>query len=228
MLHDFFSLLFPNYCEPCGLPLAKGESLICSRCRLEMPRGKLIFINDSNAEYPTKLQGIRNLHLSGSYYRFTKGGKVQKLLHALKYSKKPEVGELIGKWIGAELKMLWKENLPDLILPVPLHPKKKRKRGYNQSDFLARGIASGLEIGWSENYLKRIVNNSTQTRKNKVERWQNVEKVFKLEQPDWFALKHVLLVDDVLTTGSTLEACAEIINQAGAASISAITLADAG
>ena len=143
--------------------------------------------------------GRIDLFSVSAYYFFQKGGGVQHLLHAIKYQGKKEAGREIGRMYGVELKTSAYYNTVDMIIPVPLHPYKKKKRGYNQSDFIAEGIAEGLNSNWSPDLLLREVESETQTKKTRFMRWKNVEAAFRLKNPDLIAGKHILIVDDVIT-----------------------------
>jgi len=160
---------------------------------------------------------------SSSYYKLNKGGKVQELIHQLKYRGQKEVGEYIGKVFGSELKSLgWK---PDLIVPVPLHPKKLRKRGYNQSECFADGISTSMNIPVITNALVRLNFTETQTKLDRDKRWENVRYAFRIQNAPEFENKHILLVDDVVTTGATIEACAEVLLQIPGVKVSVATIA---
>ncbi len=160
-----------------------------------------------------------------AYLRFSKGGKVQKIMEKLKYENCPEIGTLLGSWYGAELKETGVEKRFDLIVPVPLHESKLRKRGYNQSDYFAKGLSQALEIPWDGTALVRKSKNETQTRKSRAERFKNVSGIFDLGAAAAIKNQRVLLVDDVITTGATLFASAQPLLAGGCNSISLATLA---
>ena len=145
-------------------------------------------------------------------------------MHAIKYENRPELAEKLGWSFGLELLRSGLKQEIDIILPIPLHPTKLRRRGYNQSDYFARGISSGLEVVWSDKILTRRANSSTQTRKNRMQRWQNVEDIFKVKSPDQVLGKRILLVDDIVTTGATLESCGESLLKQGCRQISIAAL----
>jgi ComF family protein len=156
---------------------------------------------------------------------FGKGSRYRNLLHKLKYSEKKEIGVEMGRRLGMELKNAPLYQSIETIIPVPLHPKKQRKRGYNQSEQIARGIA---EItGWSidNKSVTRKLFTATQTRKTRMERWENVAEVFTVTQAEALTGKHVLLVDDVITTGATIEACAQQLLQIDKCKVSVAALA---
>jgi ComF family protein len=222
---DFISMIYPEYCHGCGNDLEKGESLICTPCRLSLP------VTNAHLEYNNKLRqrflGKIPIEYAIAYLKFTQGGKVQRLLHALKYNNQPEVGELLGYWYGAELKSKELEKEFDLIIPVPLHPAKLRIRGYNQSDAIAKGMSASMNTEWSADIMIRKIFTDTQTRKKRFARFENVSSVFELLTAQKIINKHILIIDDVMTTGSTFESCARILLDNGAAKISVAALAAA-
>lgn len=223
MLSDFVDMLFPRTCLTCKGLLEKNEELICTLCRYELP--KTDFHLEVDNPLARKFWGRVPVKYAFAYLRFVKTGKVQTLLHHLKYYGKQEIGELLGKWYGNELRKKEFEKEFDLILPVPLHPSKQKKRGYNQCDSIAKGLAEGLQIDWDSTTLVRKEANISQTRKDRVERWENVASIFDVSNPQKIENKHILLIDDVITTGATLEACCAPLQQAGCKSLSIAGLA---
>ena len=163
-----------------------------------------------------------------SCYFFSKAGKVQHLIHELKYKGNADAGLFLGQELGKSIKEATLFQGIDYLIPVPLHPKKEKKRGYNQSMVIARGIAEVTGIPIGDKFLLRSVNTATQTHKTKEERWQNVKDIFELRHPEQLEGKYVLLIDDVLTTGATLEACALILSVVPGITISCATVACAG
>jgi ComF family protein len=157
-------------------------------------------------------------------FKFVKSSRIQHLLHTLKYKNQPEIGRMFGRMYGDELLKTHSHEF-DLILPIPLHKSKQRKRGYNQSDEFGKGLAEMLSIPCSDVVLKRVVATETQTRKSKLNRWENVGEVFKVTDTSSINGKRILLVDDVVTTGATLEACGQIIINAGSKSLSIACIA---
>jgi ComF family protein len=130
---------------------------------------------------------------------------IQNLLHELKYRNRPELGRLLGRVYGGELSAAGFGTSFDIIIPVPLHPKKKKRRGYNQSDEFGKGLSEALNVFCSDEILQRVEMTSTQTRKSRLGRWENVKDIFQIKDTGAVAAKRVLLVDDVVTTGATLE-----------------------
>jgi ComF family protein len=165
------------------------------------------------------------VHHATSYYHFSKGEKVQKLIHQLKYKGRQDVGHFIGKTMGLELRDWMTRS--DLIIPVPLHEARLKKRGYNQSECFADGLSEGSGITVNSKSLIRSKATETQTAKHRFERYKNMEEVFFVKEPEAIYGKNILLVDDVITTGSTLIACAEKLLEAGSGKINIAAIAAA-
>ncbi len=228
MLHDFLSLLFPEVCHACDLPLARGERYICTECNIKLPYTDLHLHGATELNHlQQRFWGKVQIRFVLSYLHFQPKGRVQRLLHKLKYKGAQELGEHLGKRYGALLHDHAYTPHFDVVLPVPLHRLKLRRRGYNQSDQFAKGLAETMQLPWSNQVLERILDTDTQTRKNRLDRWQNVAEVFRVKKPDAVLEKRVLLVDDVLTTGATLEACAQALLQSGCSEVSVVTIAAA-
>lgn len=213
---DFIALLYPRYCFACNNGLVKGEEIICSRCMLELPRTNYHQVGN-NALYK-RLNGRIPLAHAFAFFHFRKGGKVQQLLHALKYHNHPEIGTTLGEVFGQEL-IQTHDQMFDVIVPVPLHPTRKKKRGYNQSEEFAKGLSKSLHVPVSD-LLVRETKTESQTRKTKLKRWQNVNEVFQLKHDDSITGQRILLVDDVITTGATIEACAQALVSKACSTIS--------
>jgi ComF family protein len=211
MLRDFIALFFPDYCHGCHRPLVKGEEYICVKCISDLPKTTFDFRGDN--PFSSKLHNLNKLGYAMSYLKFVKGGAIQRLMHKIKYENRPEIAERLGYWFGMELKERGIDKEIDIVIPVPLHLTKLRRRGYNQSSYFAAGISGAVDKIWDDKIISRKVKSSTQTKKSKVERWQNVSGIFKVMKPNVILGSHILLVDDVVTTGSTLEACALELEQ---------------
>lgn len=224
-LADFVSLIFPQVCLACEEPLARGEDHICTGCRAQLPYTDYHKLPPSDNLLARKFWGKLPVHYSLSYLRFLRRGRVQHLLHQLKYQGQQDVGRVLGRWYGAELADFGLAPEFDLIVPVPLHPRKLAKRGYNQSDSFAEGLAQSMNVPWSANVLRRTEHTDSQTQKNRTERWKNVAEVFEVAAPESVLSKRILIVDDVLTTGATLEACAGALLAAGCREVSIATIA---
>jgi ComF family protein len=221
VLKDFISLFFPNYCLGCHNTLVRGESLVCTRCIYEMPKTNYHLQVDNPLRL--RLYGRIEIAYALAFFRFTKRGRIQHILHALKYKNEPEVGVVLGKVYGERIK---DQNFDfEVILPVPLHPSRQRRRGYNQSFKFAEGLAASLNIPAIEHGLVRQVQTDSQTNKSKLSRWENVNAVFSIPQEELIRGRHVLLVDDVITTGATIEACATLISKAGCRKLSVASIA---
>jgi len=220
---DFVSLFYPRYCFACNEGLAKGEETICSRCMLDLPRTHY-HLEQDNALY-RRLEGRIPLQFALAFFLFRKGGKIQRLLHSLKYNNHPEIGITLGEVYGEELHEANFSQKFDIILPVPLHISRKRKRGYNQSEEFAKGLSHSMKLPTSGEALERIVKTETQTRKTKLKRWENVSEVFQVKRPDFISKRRILLVDDVITTGATIEACANALLNEGCSALSVASIA---
>lgn len=225
LLNYLTELLFPRLCVVCGDKLIEQEEWICLHCLHHIPRTNFHLNHDNPVAQ--LFYGRVNIENATSYFYFSKGSKYQTLLHDLKYKGMKELGEEIGKHFAIDLQQSPEFRSVDIICPVPLHPSKEKKRGYNQSWWIASGIAKQMNKELSSDNLHRITATETQTRKSRFARWQNVEGIFELSNPEAFAEKHILLIDDVVTTGATLEACAAAILSTTNAKVSIATLATA-
>lgn len=224
IIEDLISLLYPNYCLGCHISLVRGEQYLCTNCVHDLPKTNYHLAKENPLKI--KFYGKIQMEYVISYLKFIKSGHVQKLLHHLKYLNKPEIGQVIGRWYGKELEQAGYKDYFDLIVPIPLHKSKQKKRGYNQSDGFAKGLSEVLGIPWNGRDLKRVNNSETQTRKSRVQRWENVANIFEVTNTSSFEGMRILVVDDVITTGSTLESCAlSLLNQANVKSVSACTIA---
>ncbi len=223
MLNDFISLIFPQICVSCGKSLYKNEQSICTHCAYHLPKTNY---HTDNANPVAKIfWGRTNIFSASAYYNFGKGGKVQHLVHQLKYRGQKDIGITIGKFYGHDLRKSEAFNTINTIIPVPLHPKKKKKRGYNQSEFFATGLSQSMNVATDFTTLYREFESETQTKKSRFNRWKNVETVFRLKNPEALQGQHILLVDDVITTGATLEACAQMLLQIPDVKVSIATIA---
>ncbi len=202
---DFTSLLFPHLCPACGEALVANEHVICTNCRYSLPFTNFHLQPDNVVA--RQFWGKLNIEAAYAMYYFTKGGKVQNLLHHLKYKNMPQIGKVLGVMAGEQLikSELFKQI--DMVIPVPLHKRRMRERGYNQSARFGEGLAQKLNAQLLENNLIRIRHTDTQTHKSRFERFENMKEVFSVGDPNELMGKHILLVDDTVTTGSTLEAC---------------------
>lgn len=204
-LNDLVSLLYPNLCLACSENTPARGEIICLSCQLKLP--KTNFHLEKENPFTERFWGRMSLESGAALYHFVKGGRIQELLHRLKYEGKREIGIKLGEWYGRQLResQFFKEI--DVIVPVPLHPRKERLRGYNQAAVFAQGIAETMQKPWLKDGLVRQVFTETQTQKSRAERLENVSEVFAIGNFKKLEGKHVLLVDDVMTTGATMEAC---------------------
>lgn len=221
--HDFVNLVFPAYCLGCEQGLESREELICTVCRARLPVTN--YHEQPENEVQEKFVGRIPIHSAQAYLYFQKRGLTQRLIHRLKYENYPEIALLLGRWYGGQLCRTPLPQKLDWIAPVPLHPRKQRERGYNQSDGFAEGLSEILEVPWKPDLLRRTAHRKSQTRKGALGRLQNVERLFVASAPQELSGKHVLIVDDVLTTGATLESCAQAALDAGARKVSLATIA---
>ena len=220
---DFINLLFPDLCVLCDRALQKNEHQLCLSCLHDIPKTNYHLIADNPVE--KRFWGKVPIFRATSYFFFQKGSSFQKLLHILKYKGNKEIGEILGKYAAIDLLDSPDFTSIDFIIPVPLHPKKYKLRGYNQSEWISKGISEILNKPLDTTTLLRVRENPTQTKKTVFERFENTEGIFELSNTTLLAGKHVLLVDDVLTTGSTLEACARALLETQGIKISIFTLA---
>ena len=205
MLADLVSLFFPDNCQACQAALMRHEKHVCTKCQFEMPYTR--FHDDPENKVAQLFWGKTTPHAVTALFHFDKLSRIQLLIHALKYRGHTGVGEHLGTWLGQELASATRFQGVTCVIPVPLHPKKLKQRGYNQSDFIAKGVANALQIETMNQQLVRVRHSESQTRKSRFERWQNVASIFEVKNPEALEGAHILLVDDVVSTGSTLEAC---------------------
>lgn len=225
LFSDFTGLFFPEYCLGCSSGLVKGEEILCTRCIVGLPRTGYSFLNDNPVK--EKFIGRLPLKYAIAFLKFRKTGIVQHLLHQLKYNNHPEVGKRLGMFFGKEMKDLGLDNEFDMIVPMPLHHSRQRKRGYNQSTMFVEGLKLSLEKPCYDNIVTRPINTSTQTQKNKAERWENVKQAFRVSDTRRTQGQRILLVDDIITTGASLEACGQELLHHGCKELSVVCIAEA-
>lgn len=225
-LNSILNLFYPRVCAACGESLLKNEETVCLKCRYTLPRtGYELYPDNPLAQ---AFYGRAPIHAVTACYFFAKSGKVQHLIHQLKYKGNKEAGVFLGQQLGESIKDAPLFQGIDVIIPVPLHPKRERKRGYNQALVIAQGISEVTGLPVATKNLLRAVYNETQTRKSAEERYHNVQGIFEVRCADELKGKHVLLVDDVLTTGATLESCAHQLEGISGITISIAAAACAG
>ncbi|MCB9080979.1 MAG: ComF family protein [Lewinellaceae bacterium] len=211
---DLLALFFPELCLACGEITPPRGTLLCTTCLADLP-----FTHDhQQAENPFAERFWGRLPIQGgaAFLHFTKKGKVQGMLHQLKYHGRQDLGHYLGRWYGRELQKTPPFDTIDCIVPIPLHPRKLRQRGFNQSACFAQGLADSWNLPCALDAVIRTQHTASQTRKSRLARFENVAEAFAIADPDILRGKHVLLVDDVLTTGATLEACGARILALGA------------
>ncbi len=221
---DFINLFYPHICISCSEALLKNEAILCRTCESGLPETG--YWKDAENPLMKRLWGRVDVQGAAAFYGFRKGSEVQELLHQLKYRGRKDIGEYIGKKFGHSLSA---ENSIikgfDLIVPVPLHYKKLKQRGYNQCSPFAQGLSETLDIPWTENALERIHENISQTGKSRLDRWGNVSGIFGVKDEALLKGRHILLVDDVVTTGATAEACLHTILTVPGAKVSFCAIA---
>ena len=223
ILTDFVGLLYPRLCAGCSEVLLSHENAICSYCSYELP----YTLYNSYRENPVEKLFWFKTHLTfaSSVFFFSKGSRIQHIIHAFKYHNQPEVAEKMGTYIGQSVQDSPFYPLVDFIIPIPLHPKKQKIRGYNQSEKLALGMNTILKTQISTTHVVRVESSSTQTNKALYDRWDNVKDIFTVHHPQDFIHKHVLLVDDVITSGATIEAVVKHLQPIEGIQISVVSLA---
>jgi ComF family protein len=222
-IRDLLSLFFPEVCVGCKRTLIRQEECICTHCKFSLPYTGFHLEEENQAV--KKLWGRVPVENVVSYIYFINGSHVQQIMHSIKYRNNPLVAQFLGRRYGAELNAaeLFKE--ADLIVPVPLHKKRLVQRGYNQSEYFGKGLSESMGIDMHTKTLKRTQHRKSQTTRNRYERYENTKGIFKITKPENIVNQHILLVDDVLTTGATLEACAQALLQVKGVKVSIITLA---
>ncbi len=214
-LNDFLDMIYPRVCLNCDTILVYQEEHICIGCKFSLPKTNYHIKSENRLEqkfvFEPKVKAV------AAYLYYNKKGVAQKLITEMKYRGVTEIGPLLGRWYSNDLKKVkWPV---EMIVPVPLHHSKLSKRGFNQSELFAQGLSDGLDIPVISDAVLRVKKTNTQTQKNKVERWQNMDGVYELSDPAIFKDKHVMVVDDVLTTGATMGELVTLIAKAGAEGI---------
>ena len=223
MIKNLINIFFPQVCYGCNNFLSDNEKYVCTRCRHELPVTNFHF--DNKEAFKKTLYGRVKLVNATALLRFEKKGIVQQLLHKLKYKGYEDIGLFLGEWLGAELKETGDYSDVDIVIPVPLHKRKLRKRGYNQVEKFAKSIAETLEVTYSDQALQKSTSTATQVFKKRIARWIDKDEVFTLVDASLIENKHILLCDDIITTGATIEACANELLKAPNVKISVVTMA---
>ena len=212
LISSLLHLFYPQGCAICGLSLASSEQQLCLQCLLQLPVTSFQHFSDNPVE--KLFYGRVNIQHAMAAYYFSKASVMRKLVHQVKYKHKRELGVFLGKQMGQMLlQSNWIQEIT-CIVPVPVHPKREKARGYNQAALLAKGIAAVTGIPLLQQALIRTSFKGSQTSKGRILRWQNVSQAFQLINPAQFSADHILLVDDVITTGATTEACGRLFQDA--------------
>ncbi|GAB1855176.1 ComF family protein [Flavobacteriaceae bacterium MHTCC 0001] len=222
-MKSLINLFFPKACYACSNYLSDNEETICINCRHDLPVTNFHFNNDATVK--NVFRGRTKIELATALFRFEKKGLVQQLIHGLKYKGYEQIGTFLGDWLGGELQQVKAYNTIDVVIPVPLHAKKLKMRGYNQVAKFGQQIAEALNTNYMNNVLVKVSNSTSQTTKKRLARWQSSEELFALKNMHLIENKHILLVDDIITTGATLEACCQVLHQAKHIKISIATMA---
>lgn len=224
--NDLLNLFFPRLCPGCGDAGLPDDSMICLDCQVHLPLTNYHLLEEN--PFTARFWGRLRIERGTAMMSFSKGGRGQHLLHHLKYKGRKDIGVYLGRIYGQTLLAVPAYREISMILPVPLHLRRLRQRGYNQSACFAQGLSETLGVPWSEQYLRRQVHTDTQTRKSRIDRFFNVDGAFEVLHPERLAGQHILLVDDVLTTGATLEACGSLLTAIPGVRLSMATIAIAG
>lgn len=222
-LEDFLHLFFPHNCSGCGTDILNNEDALCAHCLTQLPETGFL----SKPENPVEkiFYGRLAVQHAGSAFYFNKDSLLQHLIVQFKYHGNQTAGMFLGKVLGELISSAERFNEIDIIVPLPLNEKKLFKRGYNQALLLVKGIAEIFKKTVVENAVERILFTETQTQKDRITRWQTMEGVFKINDESAIKNKHILLIDDIITTGATLESCGKTILQAENTKLSICTLA---
>lgn len=223
MISSLINLFFPKVCHTCYDILHDNETHLCTRCRHDLPVTNFHFNNDDSVA--KIFYGRAKVKNATALLRFEKKGIVQQLMHNLKYRGFEDIGVFLGNWLGEELNTIKDYNHIDAVIPVPLHLKKQKKRGYNQVEKFSQQIALALKTECLNNVLLKVTNTTSQVTKKRFARWNATDEQFTLQNKEQIANKHILLVDDIVTTGATLEACINVLNKAENVKISIATMA---
>jgi len=222
-LKNIFTLFFPDVCLACGEQLLANEPVLCLNCRHDLPTTNFSF--EANNLVEKSFYGRFPIQSATALFYYYKKGTVQKLIHNLKYKGQQQVGVFTGKWLAEELFENPRFKNIDYIIPVPLHKNKLKKRGYNQVTTFGESLSKKLKITYKEDVLVRVSFTKTQTKKTRFDRWKNVQELFYVSDLKILENKHILLIDDVITTGATLEACCNALKKTRGIKISIACMA---
>ncbi len=223
IINDINTVLLPRLCFGCNAQLYRGEQLLCTVCRNQIPLTEYDFIEVNAVD--KIFYGRVDIKKAAAFLFYADQGIVKNLIHFLKYKNQPQIGQFLGDWYGQVMK---EDNAPDdidIVIPVPLHKKRLKKRGYNQVSGFAKRIAGHLNAQYIEHLLVKTANTRTQTKKSRLYRWREMPNLFEVTNPDYLNAKNILLVDDVITTGATMEACARALKRANDVTVSIAAMA---
>lgn len=223
MFTSFLQLIYPRCCLACSEPLLLAEKKICTNCISSLPRPGLFLPNPNWLS--NKFGGLIDYQDVHTFFIFSEGARVQKLMHQIKYKGEFELGEFLGAWCGSELAKFPDTKNYDLIIPIPLHKKRLRERGYNQAACIAKGIAQFVKTECNDHILVKSTYSNSLIQQNRQDRFSTLETIFEVQNSHLIQNKHVLIVDDTLTTGATLLSAGEKLLDAGADKISFLALA---
>ncbi|MGX1927747.1 ComF family protein [Flagellimonas sp. 2504JD4-2] len=223
ILNEINNILLPRVCFGCNAQLSRGESVLCTVCRHEMPLTDYNFSDENPVD--RIFYGRIPIKKAVSFLFFSKKGAVKQLLHYLKYKNQEQIGDFLGDWCGSSLEREEHLKSVDVVVPVPLHPKKQKKRGYNQVELFAKKISKVINADYRDDILIKVNNTKTQTKKSRLLRWESAQEDFELNANIKKGFHHLLLVDDVITTGATIEACAQKLHALGNVSVSVLSMA---
>ncbi|MCV9927703.1 ComF family protein [Flavobacterium sp. LS1R49] len=222
MFNHIINLFFPKACAGCHSFLMANEAIICTSCRHEMPLTQY-YLNPENEAFKKFYGKIEVEHVSAFLY-FNKKGIVQELIHNLKYKGHQNIGTMFGEWHAEDLKVLDLAVPFDMVIPVPLHRKKYNERGYNQVATFGIALSTGLNIDYNDTLLFRSKYSKTQSKKNLLGRSEDLKEIFDVSFTEKDHNKHFLLIDDVITTGATLEVCSRALLKIPGAKISIVCM----
>ncbi len=225
IFNDLWDVIYPDLCLACSQPLKKHEKILCIKCQIELPKTDHV----EYAENPVakKFWGKVHIEYAMALYHFHKSSRIQQLMHELKYKGRKDVGIRLGNLLGFHVKQYKLFDSVDYITSVPLHKEKEIIRGYNQSSVIGEGLSEILLKPFKGDLLRRKIFTQTQTKKSRLERWDNVKDIFEAGEERFLKNKHILIVDDVITTGSTLEACAVELTKIEGTKVSIAAIAHA-
>lgn len=225
ILNDFKHLFYPHICSGCGTDILADDNMLCAKCFVNLPT--TLYAQYPNNPIEKIFTGRIKLEAAYAEFYFSKESLIQHLVHQLKYKGNKDIGIYLGEMMGRSVQKSGRYKNIDVLIPMPLYPDKERKRGYNQAAVICEGMSKTMNVPVYYNVLLRRRPTETQTKKHRTQRWQNVEDSFIVNDEHTIAGKHVLLVDDVITTGATLEASGALLLQTKGLQLSIATLTTA-